>query len=86
VPLARQGMRLREQAGRITGRMPFERTWMADFVDRRLEVDASQTRRLIDWAPDPNLSVLKCLPRLVENLKRRPEEWRKLSDLRKKTK
>lgn len=84
-PLARPGMRLREQVGRLSGRMPFERAWMADFIDHRLNVDAARTRRLIDWAPDPGLSILERLPRLVENLRRHPEEWRRWSALRKKT-
>lgn len=83
--LARQGLRLREHLGRAAGSMPFERAWMADFIDRRLAVDASRTRRLIDWAPDPELSVLKRLPRLVENWKRHPAEWRRWSALRKKS-
>ena len=86
VALARKGLWLREQAGRLTGAMPFERSWMADFIDLQLNVDATRTRRLIDWAPDPELSVLKCLPRLVENLKRHPEEWSTRRALRKKSK
>jgi nucleoside-diphosphate-sugar epimerase len=85
VPLARPGIRMREQLGRLSGDMPFERPWMADFIDLQLNVDASRTRRLIDWAPDPGLSILKRLPRLVENLRQHPDEWRTWSALRKKT-
>ncbi len=86
VPLARLGLNVRERLGRITGRVPFEKPWMADFIDRRLTVDASRTRRLIDWAPNPDFAILKRLPRLVENWRRRPAEWLKWSALRKKTK
>lgn len=85
VSLARPGVRMRELLGRITGRMPFERSWMVDFIDRRLHVDASRTRRRIDWAPNPNLGIIKRLPRLIENLKHHPTEWRRWSALRKKT-
>lgn len=76
--LARPGIGLRERVGRITGRMPFERSWMVDYIDRRLDVDASGTRRRIDWAPNPDLAILSRLPRLIENLREHPERWRTL--------
>lgn len=84
VPLARLGMKARELLGRATGRMPFERAWMADYIDQRLSVNASRTRRRIDWAPDPNLGILKRLPQLIANMKERSGEWRKWNALRKK--
>lgn len=80
--LARSGIGLREWAGRRIGRMPFERSWMVGYIDRRLNVDASKTRRHIDWAPNPELAILHRLPRLVENLRKDPERWRALGALR----
>lgn len=83
--LARLGIGLRELVGRVTGRMPFERSWMADYIDRRLNVDATGTRRRIDWAPNPELAILNRLPRLIENFREDPERWRALGALRSKS-
>jgi nucleoside-diphosphate-sugar epimerase len=74
--IARPGVAVREWLGRRTGRMPFERTWMLDYVDMRLEVDASRTRARLDWAPSPRLHVLSRLGTMVENMRVHPEEWR----------
>jgi len=83
--LARVGIALRERLGRITGRAPFERSWMVDYIDRRLTVDASGTRRRIDWAPDPSLGVIARMPRLLENLRADPGRWSAVSALRRKS-
>ena len=83
--LARLGLGLREQLGRLTGRMPFERSWMVDYIDQRLNVTATGTRRRIDWAPNATLGVLARLPKLVENLRADPERWRTVSALRRKS-
>jgi nucleoside-diphosphate-sugar epimerase len=74
--LARPGIKMREKLGRITGHMPFERSWMADYIDLRLEVDASRTRRRIDWAPNPDLHILKCIPLMIKNMCNNPWEWK----------
>ena len=71
------GIRLREWLGRLTGFMPFERSWMVDYIDRQLVVDASRTRRRIDWAPNPNLDVLASLEEMVRNLRADHREWRR---------
>ncbi len=77
--LAAVGIRLRELAGRLVGRMPFERSWMVDYIDRVLAVDASRTRRRIDWAPNPELDVLAWIPAMVDHLRRDPGEWKRLN-------
>jgi nucleoside-diphosphate-sugar epimerase len=73
--IARPGIIAREKWGRITGRMPFERSWMADYIDLRLDVDASRTRRRLDWAPNPELHILKRMACVVDNMRTYPEEW-----------
>jgi nucleoside-diphosphate-sugar epimerase len=73
--LARPGIRAREILGRFIGRMPFERSWMVDYIDRRLEVDACHTRRRLDWAPNPERQVLRRLEAMVANRRADPEEW-----------
>ncbi len=75
--LARTGIRLREVLGRLTGRMPFERSWMVEYIDRELRVDASRTRRRLDWAPNPSLEIRRWIPAMVENLQAHPSEWRR---------
>ena len=43
------GMAARDVLGRMTGRRPFERAWMARYIDRPLTVDARATYELPDW-------------------------------------
>lgn len=81
--LAAPGIRMREILGRITGKMPFERSWMVDYIDLKLEVDAVTTRRRLDWAPNPNRHILDSIPRMIERMRTEPEEWKKYAMRRK---
>ena len=74
-PLCRPGIWLRDVVGRATGSRPFERPWMADYIDRRMEIDASYTRRRLNWSPTPRLSLLDRLPFLIEHRRDNPMEW-----------
>lgn len=74
-PLCRPGIVARDLLGRALGRRPFERPWMADAIDRRLDVDASRTRRRLNWSPQERLDILKRVPFMVENLRSDPVEW-----------
>ena len=74
-PLCRPGIWLREVVGRATGSRPFERPWMADYIDRRMEIDASRTRRRLEWRPTPRLSLLDRLAFLIEHRRDNPMEW-----------
>jgi len=47
-------------------------------------VDTARTRRRVDWAADPGHDVLRRLPVLIDNLRNRPDEWRRVNALRKK--
>lgn len=82
--VAALGIRAREGIGRATGRMPFERSWMVDYIDRQLRIDASVTRRRLDWAPSPRRHVLETVPAMVANLRDHPGEWERISRLRRK--
>jgi len=75
--LAAAGIRIKELLGWFTGRMPFERSWMVDYIDRQLRVDTSRTRRLIDWAPNPSLDVLSTLEAMIHNFVTDPRTWRR---------
>jgi len=74
-PLCGPGMWARELVGRIAGDVPFERPWMARYIDRKMTIDASRTRARLGWAPRERLEVLRRLPFLIENLKTDPLEW-----------
>lgn len=73
--LARIGMWGRDLAGRVVGARPFERPWMADYIDTELTVDAHKTRERLEWTPRPRLGVLQRIPFFVENMRSNPIEW-----------
>jgi len=73
--LCKPGIVLRGAAGRILGSRPFERPWMALYVDRRLDADGSRTRARIGWAPNPRLHLLNRIPFMIENQRTDPIEY-----------
>ena len=74
-PLCGPGMWALDLAGRLVGRRPFERPWMAGYIDRAMTIDASRTRALLGWEPRERLHVLRRLPFLLENRRMDPIEW-----------
>jgi nucleoside-diphosphate-sugar epimerase len=74
-PFCRPGMWVRDVMGRMLGERPFERTWMAEYIDCQMTVKASQSRALLGWEPRPRLEILRRMPFLIENLKVDPLEW-----------
>ena len=48
---------------------------MADYIDLRLDIDASRTRCRLDWNPNADLHVLKRIPFMIENMSTRLGEW-----------
>jgi len=74
-PLCQPGMWMLDRLGRALGERPFERPWMADYVDLELTVDASRTRRRLDWEPRSRLEILSRMPFLIENFRTDPVEW-----------
>jgi nucleoside-diphosphate-sugar epimerase len=73
------GMLLRDVAGRIAGDRPFERPWMAEYIDTVMAIDASKTRARMGWAPRPRLEILRRLPFLLENRSMYPGNWHRLN-------
>ena len=69
------GMWARDLAGRLTGERPFERAWMARYIDLAMTIDASRTRKLLGWAPRERLEIIRRLPFMIENKKTDPIEW-----------
>jgi nucleoside-diphosphate-sugar epimerase len=74
-PLCGPGMWARDLAGRLAGERPFERPWMARYIDTRMTADGRRTRALLGWEPRPRFLVLRRLPFLVLNLRSDPVEW-----------
>jgi nucleoside-diphosphate-sugar epimerase len=77
VGLATLGLWGMEILGRLSRDPPFERAWMARYIDQRLNVDGRHTRERIGWAPNPRLFVLRRIPFMVENLRSDPLEWQR---------
>jgi nucleoside-diphosphate-sugar epimerase len=61
--------------GRVLGSRPFERPWMAAYVDRQMAVDSSYSRGRLEFAPRPRLHVRRRMPFLIENFKMDPLTW-----------
>jgi nucleoside-diphosphate-sugar epimerase len=74
-PMAHLGIIMRECLGRLTGQMPFERRWMGEYIDLKLNIDATRTHRRLDWKPREDLDILKCIPNMVKNRQNHPNEW-----------
>jgi nucleoside-diphosphate-sugar epimerase len=60
---------------KLRGREPFERPWMAQYIDKELNVDASETYRALDWKPSPRHTILRRLLFIIENKKIHPSNW-----------
>jgi len=69
------GVALRDLLGRLLGHRPFERPWMARYIDRILAVNADATQRLLDWQPRDRLELTRRLPFMLEHLRTDPVEW-----------
>ena len=74
-PICRVGMHLRDWSGTLFGERPFERPWMASYIDRVLPVNARRTRERLGWSPRERLGLLRRLPFLVEHYRNDPGEW-----------
>jgi len=73
--IAYPGVILRDFLGRITGARPFERPWMIKYLDKKLNVDSSYTRRILNWSTTKRLSIQRRLLYLIERMKSDPTEW-----------
>ena len=60
--LIKPGIHGRCFLGRFASENPFEKPWMADYVDKELTVDASRTRERLDWAPKRRLDASAPVP------------------------
>ena len=71
------GIRVRDLLGCVLGERPFERTWMAEYIDQQMTMNAAWSRVILGWEPRPRLGILRRMPFLIENLKVEPLEWKR---------
>lgn len=74
-PLVKPGILMRNLMSKLTATEPFERPWMADYVDKKLTTNAASTRKLLNWRPRSRLEIIRRIPFLLENYKGNPVEW-----------
>ncbi len=72
-------------AKNILGRLhlvskPFEKFWMIKYVDLKLNVDATLTRKKLKWEPTPRYHILRRMIYLLEKMKSHPNEWHLLNE------
>lgn len=73
--LCRPGMAMLDRLGQALGERPFERPWMAEYIDEKLVIDSSHSRGRLGWEPRRRLDILHRMPFLIENFKTEPVEW-----------
>lgn len=54
----------------------FEKFWMIKYIDKKLDVDSSYTRKKLGWEPATRYHITRRLLFLLEKLKSHPDEWR----------
>ena len=80
-PCAVIGLLGRQVIGGVIGNPPFERLWMAKYIDKKLAIDASRTHKDLDWQPTLRFDILRRLLFLIENKKTYPQVWNLKNDL-----
>lgn len=75
VILSRIGVYALDILGRLIGKRPFERPWMMEYIDERMDVDASYTRDALSWDIIPRYSLSRRMIHLIEHMKAYRDEW-----------
>jgi len=75
--VAKLGVFMRNISGHLTGRRPFERMWMTNYIDKQFPTDCSYTRNTLNWVPVDRHHIKRRILHLIENMKSRPDEWHK---------
>jgi len=75
IVISRAWVVLRDMAGRIIGKRPFERYWMLKYIEQEFNTDCSYTKQTLGWEPNHRHSITRRLIYLIENLKNNPNEW-----------
>lgn len=54
---------------------PFERYWMLKYLDLRLNINSTYTRKVLDWEPSSRYHIDRRLLFLLSRMKSNPIEW-----------
>jgi nucleoside-diphosphate-sugar epimerase len=73
--IALPGMFFRQWFGKLIGKPPFERVWMAKYIDQKLTVSADYTQNILDWKTTPRYDIKRRLLFLIENMKNHRSVW-----------
>ncbi len=71
-PMAWFGLHMQNLFFRLTNKEPFERPWMAKYIDKQLTINADQTYQRLGWRPTPRYHILRRLLFMVENKRTHP--------------
>jgi len=71
----RLGLTLISILGWLKGKTTLEQPWMAEYIDKKLSVDASATYNALGWKPTPRYHILRRLLFLTEKMTSRPNDW-----------
>jgi nucleoside-diphosphate-sugar epimerase len=66
--------------GLLKGKKPFIRPWMLKLTDKKMIIDASNTRKILNWRPVERFQIKRRLLFLIENRKSNPYEWERLNE------
>jgi hypothetical protein len=75
------GLAILSFSGWLTGKESIEKPWMAEYIDKKLNVDASATFNALGWKPTPRYHILRRLLFLTENMISHPNDWRYRNEL-----
>ncbi|NOG43753.1 MAG: NAD(P)-dependent oxidoreductase [Calditrichaeota bacterium] len=66
---------IKDVFGKLIGKRPFERPWMIKYINQKMVIDASLTRKMLSWKPTGRYHINRRLLFLIENMKSNPYEW-----------
>ncbi len=74
-PMAYLGLIIISFMGLLKGKKTLEQPWMAEYIDKKLCVDASATYDALGWKPTPRCCILRRLLFLTEKMISYPNDW-----------
>ena len=73
--LAFWGLAIISFLGRLNSKKTLEQPWMSDYIDKKLNVNASATYHALGWKPTPRFHILRRLFILTENATSHSDNW-----------
>jgi nucleoside-diphosphate-sugar epimerase len=73
--LVKVGFYVLSFSGWLIGKEMLEKPWMAEYIDKKLAIDASATFTALGWKPTPRYHILRRLLFLTEKMASRPKDW-----------